>query len=556
MTAMHTPTPAKITLVRPPSLQLGMSLSVNGSILPIGLAYVAAVLRDAGHELAVIDAPGEALDRFIEVESPIGKLLANGLTADEIIDRLDIQTEILAITHMFLHEWPTIREIAEKAKAKVPGLVVILGGENSTAFWKTILEETDVIDYCVLGEGEATIVELVARLQANLPVDDLPGVASRSSTNHPSNQLAERMTQVDSIPRPAWELFPVERYMQTADNYGVHRGRSIPMLATRGCPYRCTFCSSPSMWTTRYITREPQEVVDEIKDYVERYRIDNVDFCDLTAIINRKWTLEFCRLLEQANLGIAWQLPVGTRSEALDKEVLEACYRTGCRNITYAPESGSQRVLDTIKKRVKIPKLLESLRAACRIGLVTRVNYIIGHPCEQRLDLWKTFWLLMKTAVLGCHDTAIMIFAPYPGSEDTNRLLEEGKLTVSEEYYYVGLARTGLTCKTYNPAMSTRELIAMQHLMTFTFYATAYLIRPWRFLSVVCSLLTGKERTQLDQFIRTKRRQFVNSHKWLARLLPRRKPRAPALQLPVIQPVASHSHRSASVSQDHSPASR
>ena len=446
---------AKITLVRPPSLQLRASLSVNGVIMPIGLAYVAAVLRDAGHQLTVIDAPGESLDRFREVQSPIGRLLLNGMSVEEILERVNEKTEILAITHLFLHEWPTIREIAEKSKAKIPGLIVILGGENATAFHQTIFEESDSIDYCVLGEGETTIVELVARLKAGLSVTNLQGVVSRDSDVEQSADLSERITNVDQIPRPAWEYFPVERYMQTADNYGVDRGRSIPMLATRGCPYRCTFCSSPSMWTTRYKTRDPQEVVDEIKFYVEQFGVDNVDFCDLTAIIKREWTIEFCNVLKEENLDITWQLPVGTRSEALDEEVLKLCYETGCRNITYAPESGSQRMLDVIKKRVSIPRLLGSLRAAHRIGLVTRVNFIIGHPQETRRDLWKTFYLLLRTAVIGCRDTAIMVFAPYPGSQDTKDLLEQGKLEVTEEYYYVGLARTGFKSRTYNPTMSS-----------------------------------------------------------------------------------------------------
>ncbi len=510
---------AKITLVRPPILQLGKSLSVIGSILPIGLAYVAAVLRDAGHRISVIDAPGEVLDRFQRIDSPIGNLQLNGLTPEEIVERLESDTEILAITHMFLHEWPSIREIAERAKAKIPGLLVVLGGENATAFAKSILEESDAVDYCVLGEGEATMVELVARLKAGVSTEDLAGLASRMSGSAQSAGLPERLTQVDEIPRPAWEFFPVEQYMQTDDNYGVHRGRSIPMLATRGCPYRCTFCSSPQMWTTRYKTRDPQDVVDEIKDYVQRYGVNNVNFCDLTAIIKREWTIEFCNLLKQADLGITWQLPVGTRSEALDEEVLRLCYETGCRNITYAPESGSQRMLDAIKKRVSLPKLLSSLRAAHKLGLVTRVNYIIGHPVEERRDLWKTYFLMLKTALLGCQDTAVMVFAPYPGSADTQALIDEGKLEVNEEYLYVGLARTGFRSKTYNPRMSSRELILMQHFMTVSFYATAYLTRPWRFLKVLASMFTGKEETQLDQFIRTKRQQFSNSHKWLGKLL-------------------------------------
>jgi radical SAM superfamily enzyme YgiQ (UPF0313 family) len=504
--------PAKITLVRPPILQLPQSLSAFGAILPIGLAYVAAALRDAGHDIRVIDAPGEALDRFASFSSPIGPLQLNGLTAEEIVDRIEPDTEILGITHMFLHEWPMIREIAEGVKAKIPGIKVVLGGENATAFWKWIFQESDAVDYCVLGEGEATMLELTARIKAGLPTDDIQGLAGRvsgGSNGDGGPQLPQRLTQLNEIPRPAWEYFPVERYMEAADNHGVNRGRAIPMLATRGCPYQCTFCSSPQMWTTKYQTREPADVVDEMKYYVERYRINNVNFCDLTAIIQKEWIVEFCQILKRENLGITWQLPTGTRTEALDEEVLDLVYETGCRNITYAPESGSNRVLRILKKRVKLPRMLDSLQAARRRGIISRVNIIIGHPREERRDLWQTLQFLIRAALKGCEDASVMMFGPYPGSEDFFDLLKDGKVDFGDDYYYLALARSGFSTKTYNPRIGTPELVLIQYTMLATFYSVSYLSRPWRILNLIASQITGNERTNVDQTLRTKRTQLA-----------------------------------------------
>lgn len=520
-----------IALIRPPVLELRTNLSSYGAILPIGLGYIAAVLRDAGHKISVIDAPGEALTRSIDMTSPIGPLSLNGLTPEEIVERIDPETEIVGITHMFLHEWPTIKQIAELAKKKNPDLIVILGGENATAFWDQIFQETDAVDYCVFGEGELVILALLERLQNNLDVADLKGAAAHpkisgnKSAAHFSNnmqdvstivyakeaasQLAGRVLEPDSIPRPAWEYFPVEQYMQTADHHGVNRGRSMPLLATRGCPYQCTFCSSPQMWTTRYVTRKPREVVEEMKSYVAKYHVDNFNFCDLTAIIKKEWILEFCNILKKEKLNVTWQLPTGTRSEALDEEVLPLVYETGCRNITYAPESGSERMLKTIKKKVQISRMLGSLYAAHKANLVTRVNIIIGHPEERRADTWKSLKFLIQCALRGCQDAAVMIFAPYPGSEDTKKLITQGRLKRGPEYYYLALARSGWSSRTYNPRMGTRELIIMQFFMLLVFYAVAYLSRPWRFINMIQSLITGKEQTQLDQLLRTKfKREF------------------------------------------------
>ncbi len=500
---------ARVCLVRPPILQLKKSLSAYGAILPIGLAYVAAVLRDAGHRIQVIDAPGDAIDRHADVESPIGTLRRTGLGPEEIARRIAPDTEVLGITHMFLHEWPTVREIAERAKARLPNLIVVVGGENATAFWREIFRQTDAVDYCVLGEGEATMQELLARLAGGLGTDDLAGLASRRGGDASSTGLPPRTTALDDLPRPAWEYFPVNAYMANADNHGVHRGRSIPMLATRGCPYQCTFCSSPDMWTTKYVTRAPREVVDEIKSYITRYRINNVNFCDLTAIIKREWIIEFCEILKAEHLDLTWQLPTGTRTEVLDDEVLPLLYETGCRNITYAPESGSDRMLKTIKKKVLLPRMLGSLRSAHQAKLVTRVNIIIGHPKETWRDTRSSLGFLVKAALTGCEDCAVMIFAPYPGSADYKDLTAAGRVEFNDGYYYLALARSGLSSKTYNPVMSTRQLVLAQYGMLLAFYATAYASRPWRFVRAVRSFITGRESTQLDQLLRTKYQQAV-----------------------------------------------
>ena len=499
--------PVRIALVRPPILQMKRSLSSYGAILPVGLAYIAAVMRDAGHTVQAIDAPGEGFDLGESMDSPIGTLWRSGLGPEAIVERIHPETEILGITHMFLHEWPTVRRIAELARERLPGLLIVLGGENSTAFWSWIFQESAAIDCCVLGEGEATMLELVDCHRAGRPLDGLAGVATRNSTTE-TVSLSSREKTLENLPRPAWEYFPVDRYFDNADSFGVHRGRSIPMLATRGCPYQCTFCSSPQMWTTKYVTRDPAEVVDEIKSYVERYAVNNVNFCDLTAIVKKQWIIDFCDLLEQEQLDLTWQLPTGTRTEALDEEVLTRLYATGCRNITYAPESGSKRMLQIIKKRVILPRMLECVRAARRIGIVTRVNIIIGHPKERWRDTRRSLAFLFKAALAGCQDAAVMIFAPYPGSADFEELRRQGKIEISEDFFYLALARSGLSSRTYSPAMSTRQLIFAQYLLLLVFYATAYLSRPWRILGVLRSLFTGNETTQLDQLLRTKYGQW------------------------------------------------
>jgi radical SAM superfamily enzyme YgiQ (UPF0313 family) len=494
-----------ITLIRPPMQELRSNLSPYGAIPPIGLAYIAAALRDVGHHLNVIDAVGESIDEYSEFKSPVGVIHSQGLSPERIVARIPEDTDLIGVTHMFLHEWPTIKQIVEKAKVKVPNALIVIGGENSTAFWKSIFEETRAVDYCILGEGENTIVNFTRRMVSGESLEELLGVACRNrEIKELSKALPARILDLNQLSQPAWDLFPMESYMKTADHHGVHRGRSIPMITTRGCPYQCTFCSNSDMWTTRYITREPQDVVNEMKRYQKQYEVNNINFCDLTAIIQKKWIMEFCSILKKENLEMTWQLPTGTRSEALYGEVLTNVYETGCRNITYAPESGSERMLKVIKKKIKIPRMLKSLKEAKKAGLVTRVNIIIGHPQEERSDTRKSLWLLVKCALVGCHDAAVMIFAPYPGSVDTQNLIDQGKVSVGKDYYYLALARSGWSSRTYNHVMGTKELLIKQYFMLCVFYAVAYITHPWQILDVFRSLFTGNEQTLLDQLLRTK----------------------------------------------------
>ena len=498
----------KIVLIRPPILQLRSNLSAYGAIPPIGLAYISATLREAGHEVSVIDAAGEALEKSADISSPLGVLTRQGFSPDDIVDRIPADARVVALTHMFLHEWPTIRETCEKIKRRFPNVLVILGGENATAFWARIFKETTAVDYCVLGEGERTISLLLERLEAGDLIRELRGVASYAHGPEQPCELSERIADIKNLPWPAWDLFPIEKYVETDDSHGVHRGRSMPILATRGCPFDCTFCSSPAMWTRRYAARDPEDVVAEIKTYVDRYGIDNVNFCDLTAIIRKEWILHFCSALSKQSFRITWQLPTGTRSEALDLEVLQRMYAVGCRNITYAPESGSKRMLKILKKKVDLEDMLDSLRAARKAGLVTRVNIIIGHPREVRGDVLASLFFLIKSAWFGCDDAAVMIFAPYPGSEDTANLIRETGLCFGEDYYYLPLARSGWSSRTYNPVMGTKELICLQYGMLLVFYAIAFLTRPWRIWKAIRTFIIGAgESTQLDQLLRTKFRK-------------------------------------------------
>ncbi len=475
-----------------------------GPIPSLGLAYIAAVLRDAGHTVQVIDAVGEGLGRIRKIDSAVGELQRVGLSPEEIVARIEPETEIIGFTNMFIHEWPSLRETAELARLRFPTARTVIGGENATSFWPWMFEQTSAIDYAVLGEGEATAVELFGRLAGGEPVTHLPGVAVRGASEASDDGgLPTRMRKLAHLPRPAWDLFPLEKYWAIGDYHGVNRGTALPIMATRGCPYQCTFCTAPQMWTTRYVVREPDDVAAEIAGLVREHGISNVNFCDLTAITKAKWTLRFCDALEAEGLDISWQLPTGTRAEALNAEVLQRLADTGCRNVTYAPESGSARLLEIMQKRLKLPAILESIRHARRIGIVSRIWIITGHPEERWRDVLLTFKFLAQAAWAGCDDAGVHNYCVYPGSSDFKNFVEQGAITIDDEFYYSELVRNRWHLPSYNPRMSSGLIRVIIKLQLLFFYAIAVTRRPRRLYEIIRAQITGKSETYVDQILRS-----------------------------------------------------
>lgn len=496
----------RVCLVRPPVVTAPLSLSYYGAVPDLGLAYVAAAARAAGHDVTVIDAPGAALDRSRPLDTAVGRLAVQGLSVEEIVARVPEDVEVVGFGHMFLHEWDVLRALIVAVKRARPNALTVVGGENATAYWEHMLAECPELDVIVRGEGEAAFCELLARRARGESLDDAPSVALRRHGRPVANLSRPRIDDLDALPRPAWDLFPVDAYLRRGLGSGVDRGAAMPVLTSRGCPYRCTFCSSPQMWTTRYRRREPDDVVDEIAALQRRYGVRNVNINDLTSLLTKAWILEFCAAVKRRGLSITWQLPSGTRSEAVDAEAAQAMYEAGCRNFCYAPESGAPEELARIQKRVKLPALRESLQAAIEAGMVTQASIILGIPEQSDGELLETWGFTLRMALDGLHSLGVMVFAPYPGSALYTQLDAQGRIAHDDAYRYGSLLRAAVSGDSYRDGWSRRRLTTIQFAMLSTFYAAQYVRRPQRVLESAMNLARGREHTVLEKLVRTKLR--------------------------------------------------
>jgi anaerobic magnesium-protoporphyrin IX monomethyl ester cyclase len=496
----------KLVLIRPQMTMAENEIRPQ-SCPPLGLAYLAAYMREAGHDVHVIDAVGEALQTFNQIEGvPHVKLL--GLPIPEILRRVPRDAEMIGIACMFSIDWPNAREIMTRIREEFPDAVIVAGGEHIAACTEFIMQDCPALDYAVLGEGEMILAELAETLEKGGDVGEVAGLVHRVDGRTRINPKRNRVKDIDSFPLPAWDLFPLENYLDGREMIGVDLGRSIPMLASRGCPYECTFCSNPKMWGRLWKARDQELIIAEMKLWMERYQVTNFDFYDLTAIVRKDWIVKMTNLILENDLNITWQLPIGTRSEALDAEVLDLLYKSGCRQVTYAPESGSNFILKYIKKKISKTSMLRSIRAAYKAGVKTKANILIGFPDEKLSHVLEDYWFALRMAVAGLNDISFFRFSPYPGSALYDRLLAEGRFELTDDYFHALVENR----KSFSNHLPSWSLPVLGNFGMALFYGFSFLIRPRRFVSLVRALWSEQAQTRLDAaLIRVKRhrRRFL-----------------------------------------------
>ncbi|MCB9256476.1 MAG: radical SAM protein [Chitinophagales bacterium] len=487
-----------ICLIKPSILHKSSSFALLPTA-PLGLAYIAAALKKHNYNIEVIDSSAEG---FKQVERFKDDLYLYGLNEEQIIARIRPDVDVICFALMFTNNWLSSRSLINKVREKFPSATLIAGGEHATAAPELCLKQSP-LNYIVLGEGEETIVELVQAIQNQVPKEEIGGIAYLLEGQLVRNKARKRIKNVKDIAWPAWELFPIQKYFDNKMSHGVYRGRTLPVMATRGCPYTCTFCSNPQMWGRNYEMRPPEDFIDELEHLNKTYGVSNFDLYDLTAIIFKDWIVAMCQGILDRGLDITYQLPSGTRAEAIDYEVADLLFRSGCKNITYAPESGSKEVLRAVKKKVKIEKMLDSISYSRKAGINVHLNMIIGFPDDTHRNFWQTWWFIVKCSWYGANDMAMAVFTPYPGSELYDRLTKEGKVDIFDDKCIIEIINSYdlWPNKVYCNHMSETMVKVYVFIALITFYGTNYLFRPLRFFKTIRNILQHKHESRLEQIL-------------------------------------------------------
>jgi radical SAM superfamily enzyme YgiQ (UPF0313 family) len=481
---------------------------------PLGLAYVAASLKQAGYEVRCVDALGEAPLQRIATED--NKYLYYGLSIKEILQHLAFKEfNVLFVSLMFSHDWPMTKSFIKTIKTIYPEVTMVCGGEHISACPKFSMEDCPEIDICVLGEGEETSIDILKTIEQKKSLSKVNGIVYRSGKEIIINPKRSRISQLDDIPLPAWDLFPLENYLSNNLGYGVNPGRTMPMLISRGCPFQCTFCSSPQMWTTKWQARDPDCVIEEMQFYIDKYKATNFDFYDLTAIVRKDWIIKFCQKIIKKNWNITWQMPSGTRSEALDDETLGLMILSGQKHISYAPESASKTTLQKIKKKIKVENMKKSIRSALSKGMSVKLNLMLGFPDETHREMLETLRFVLDAAFMGVSDVYLASFAPYPGSELFDQMYKNGQIPKLDDEYFLNLTSYTdlLHSYSYSQHVGHRMLSVYRISGMSMFYILNFVLRPKRIFRLFRNIINRKEESKFENAILQIMDRFKRSKK-------------------------------------------
>lgn len=435
----------KVLLIDPPQ-------SAKYPQPPLGLAMIAAVLEEHGYKVKISDLHAlgvseEAVPRIISKETP----------------------DIVGITALT----PTINasiEIAKKVKKSNENITVILGGPHGTILPEETLHNAPEIDIIVRGEGEQTMLELVKGLEENSQnsLKEVLGLSYRENQNIRSNPPRPLILNIDVLPFPAFHLLPIGKY-RLHPPFG-RRTPVMPIITSRGCPYRCIFCSK-SVFGNKYRGNSPDYVIDEIRLLMEKFGVKEIKFYDDVFTLDRNRVFSICEQLKEEGLDIPWTCE--TRVNLVDSKLLKNMKDTGCYMIAYGIESGNQEILNNLNKDITLEQAIHAFKLTKEADIETVAYFMIGSLGETPDTVKDTIEFAKN---LDPDFVQFSITTPYPGTELYDRLAKEGCLSEEwDKYMYANLNSSDY------PAFETKNL-SREELKEWSGKAYASFYLRWNYL--------------------------------------------------------------------------
>lgn len=455
----------KILLINPPIFNVIQSClpkvvdEGRGFTPPLGLMYIAAYLeKNTSHQIEIIDAPAEELN-YDELKEKINK----------------IKPDIVGITTLTFTLIDAVKT-AQIAKEVNNSIKTVLGGPHTTIY----PEETariEGIDFCVIGEGEKPMLELINNIGNPEKLKQIKGLAFIADNKAINNGQSDFLQNLDNLPFPARKLTPYKKYFSSmSSNFPI-----TTMFTSRGCPYKCLFCDRPQLGKL-FRARSAKNVVDEMEECV-KMGIKEIFMYDDTFAVDMQRVMDICAEIKKRNIIIAWD--IRTRVNTVNEAMLKALKTAGCQRIHYGVEAGTTKILEALRKGITLEQAEKAFKLTKKTEIETAGYFMIGSPTETREDVLETIKFMKKLNPDYVHVT---ITTPYPETDLYRAGLAQKVFPYDHWKKFAQNPSPDFVPPLWEKEMSRDELFSLLKKAYRSFY-----MRPGYILKKIIKLKSGKE---------------------------------------------------------------
>ena len=385
---------------------------------PMGILYLGTYLSDNNFNVSILDQFARDLSiketlKWIKNEDP---------------DILGFSTITTAGTGKIS------AEIAKKVKEEInPNIIIIFGNYHATFNDSRILNKYPFIDACIRGEGENTLLEIAEKIEKGGSFEDIRGVTYRNKSRIIRNNDRPLIKNIDIIPFPNRNLLGDVEYKNKVEGLDLSVGKFTSAASSRGCAFKCSFCSSSMFWGN-WRPRSPENIVHELS-ILEEQGYQNLLWVDDNFTISKKRLMRLSYLIKKENMEFNWMAE--GRVAQSSAELLNAMKQMGCKILSYGVESGSQRILDWYNKQISLNQVYDAIKNSKKVGIdMVLANFIVGAPIETREEIINTLNFSLK---LDIDFPQFHILGIIPGNWIWDQMVKEKRIN-PEECWEVGTA--------------------------------------------------------------------------------------------------------------------
>ncbi len=396
----------KILLISPPIEDVDrFHAEVRGCMPPLDLMYLAGYLiRHSSHEVRILDL----------YASPMKMRAFLKYVEDYVPQVIGFSTYTAGLVQVY--------SFSESIKKHLPSVKIVLGGIHASYLTGVCLSHP-AVDFVVRGEGEETFLDLVNALPHG-GVQAIPGIAFRSGDKVMSTPDRRLIEDLDGLPWPAHHLIDPKKYHLSITR-AVTGARAASLLTSRGCLNRCSFCSKHFHYFKRVRKRSAQNVLEELKYLYDVYGAREFQFEDCTFTFDQDHVLEICSLIRRSKLKIFWNCNIRANMDA--EKLFPAMKEAGCENVLLGVESGSQKILDLMKKDITLDQVRRTVALSKKYGIRLNATFLIGIPGETLETARETGRFVIE---LDPDYAMFSVLVPSVGSEFFDLAVQEGKIDV------------------------------------------------------------------------------------------------------------------------------